>query len=189
MTKIDRRIQRTYRALMDALVILALEKRYDSISIRDITDRANVSYSTFFRHFREKDDLLIELLRSVVIELERLIEHNPDKSREAEGLLIFQHIAANQAFFRVLFSSQGTSRIVQDIQETIAADMLRTIPFAHQQIVPPEIIANHAVATIMALVRWWLDHNMPYSVEEMSVIYSKLIGQGLQNLMINPSPA
>ena len=183
MQKIDRRIQRTQRALMDALVTLALEKSYESISIRDITERANVSYSTFFRHYGEKDDLLEELLKSVANELIRLINHNPNRSKESEGWLIFQHVADNQAFFRVLFSSQGTSRVMRSIQEEIAAQIIRANTIPEDEIVPREIMANHLVVSILALIRWWLEHDMPYSTERMAEIYSRLIFQELSSTL------
>ena len=169
---------------MDALVVLALEKRYDAITIRDITERANISYSTFFRHFHEKDELLSELLISAVNELVQLVNHNPDKSKETEGLLIFQHIAANQAFFHVLFSSQGTNRVLQDLQTKIASDLLETFAFKPNETVPPEIIANHYVVGVVALMRWWLEHDMPYTAEQMSVIYSQLIAAPLNQFVL-----
>ena len=173
--KVDRRIQRTQRSLREALVTLSLEKGYDAITIRDITERANVSYSTFFRHYAEKDDLLAEEVKSVVHNLKTLINHSPDKSRESEGLLIFQHVAEQHAFFRVLFSSHGTSRVMRDIQQEIAADLVQSSVFPANSLVPPEIAANHFVVTILGLIRWWLDHDMPYPIERMASIYSRLV--------------
>jgi hypothetical protein len=46
-TKIDPRVRRTRRILQDALVSLVLEKEYSAISIKDITNRAEVAYITF----------------------------------------------------------------------------------------------------------------------------------------------
>ena len=183
MGKVDRRIQRTQRALMDALVTLSLEKGYDAISIRDITERANVSYSTFFRHYAEKDELLSELLKNVANTLTTLINHNPNKSKEAEGRLIFQHVADNQAFFRILFSSKGTSKAMRNIQDEIAEAIMQSNTFAADEIIPPEIAANQLVVAILALIRWWLDHDMPYDVDRMSMIYSRLIVQGFANAL------
>ncbi|MBI1259006.1 MAG: TetR family transcriptional regulator [Chloroflexi bacterium] len=184
MEKVDRRIQRTQRALMDALVTLSLEKGYDAISIRDITERANVSYSTFFRHYAEKDELLSELLKSVAKTLTTLINHNPNKSKEAEGKLIFQHVADNHAFFRILFSSQGTSRVMRNIQDEIADSIMQSNSFVANDVIPPEIVANQLVIAILGLIRWWLDHDIPYDVERMSMIYSRLIVQGFANILV-----
>lgn len=178
MQKLDRRIQRTQRALMDALIALALERGYDAITIRDVTEGANVAYSTFFRHYASLDDLLAELLRSVIEELMQLIAHYPNKSKEAEGRLIFQHIADHQAFFRVLFSSPGTGRVMRGIETAIAAKVLASDAIPANSPIPPEIAAHHFVVTILALIDWWLDHDMPYPVERMADIYSRLIVQG-----------
>ncbi len=174
MQKIDRRIQRTQQALIDALVALTQEKSYDAITIRDIAERADIAYSTFFRHYTDKDELLIEVLKSAVHDFKALINHNPDKSRAAEGELIFQYVAKHQAFFRVLFSSQGANHSLQDIQEEIAADLLQSAAIRSSPI-PPEVAANHLVVTILGLIRWWLDHDMPYSIDRMASIYSYLV--------------
>src|SRR5947207_8618855 len=55
----DRRIQKTVKLLREALVSLISEKPYDSIVIKEILDRANVGRSTFYMHFRDKDELLL----------------------------------------------------------------------------------------------------------------------------------
>ena len=55
----DRRIQKTTNLLREALVSLIAEKPFDSIVVKEILDRANVGRSTFYMHFRDKDDLLI----------------------------------------------------------------------------------------------------------------------------------
>ena len=64
----DRRIQKTVKLLREALVSLMHEKSYDAIAVKEILDRANVGRSTFYTHFRDKDELLAcgiqELLRS-----------------------------------------------------------------------------------------------------------------------------
>jgi len=55
----DRRIQKTQNLLRGALTSLIGEKPYDSIVVKEILDRANVGRSTFYTHFRDKDDLLV----------------------------------------------------------------------------------------------------------------------------------
>jgi AcrR family transcriptional regulator len=55
----DRRIQKTRTLLHEALESLIREKPYDAIVVKEILDRANVGRSTFYTHFRDKDDLLV----------------------------------------------------------------------------------------------------------------------------------
>ncbi len=55
----DRRVEKTHKALRDALDSLIREKSYDSIAVKEILDRANVGRSTFYTHYRDKDELLV----------------------------------------------------------------------------------------------------------------------------------
>ncbi|WP_067900674.1 TetR/AcrR family transcriptional regulator [Nocardia vaccinii] len=66
----DRRIRRTRELLHRALIELMLERGYARVTVQDIIDRADVGRSTFYAHFRDKDDLLVvsstEYLRRAV---------------------------------------------------------------------------------------------------------------------------
>ncbi len=53
----DRRVRRTRELLRSALLSLIQEKGYDRITVQDILDRADIGRSTFYAHYRDKDDL------------------------------------------------------------------------------------------------------------------------------------
>ena len=55
--KTDRRTNRTKRSLSEALVGLIKEKRFDDITVQNVIERADVGRSTFYSHFRDKEDL------------------------------------------------------------------------------------------------------------------------------------
>src|ERR1700686_4075388 len=57
--KVDRRVLRTRDALGDALVDLMHEKSFDDITVQQLLDRAGVGRSTFYVHYRDKDDLFL----------------------------------------------------------------------------------------------------------------------------------
>jgi AcrR family transcriptional regulator len=78
MEKEDRRVARTRRLLKAALIELIDEQPYEQITIRDITDRADIGYATFFRHYDGVDDLMLEIFTGIVEEIESL----PDKHGE-----------------------------------------------------------------------------------------------------------
>ena len=52
--KLDRRVRRTRRLLAEALVALIIEKEYETISITDITERADLNRATFYLHYGSK---------------------------------------------------------------------------------------------------------------------------------------
>ena len=60
----DRRIERTREALEGAFIRLILEgRRYDRITIAGLIARAGVGRSTFYEHYRNKDELLAATIR------------------------------------------------------------------------------------------------------------------------------
>ncbi|HEY7418111.1 MAG TPA: TetR/AcrR family transcriptional regulator, partial [Ktedonobacteraceae bacterium] len=69
----DRRVRRTQQLLAKALIALTLEKGYEAVTIRDITERADIGYATFFRHYHDKDELLRGVLDVVLTELTDLL--------------------------------------------------------------------------------------------------------------------
>lgn len=57
-TKIDPRVLRTRKLLMDAFMNITLKKDFKDITIKDITDEATVNRATFYAHFEDKYDLM-----------------------------------------------------------------------------------------------------------------------------------
>src|SRR5678816_2441110 len=91
--KQDRRSQRTRHLLSAALVELIREKDYNTITVSDIIDRANVGRSTFYAHYRDKDDLFVGEMDRVIDVLGRGILHEPDSENSLfPSLGLFRHV-------------------------------------------------------------------------------------------------
>src|SRR5215831_9200361 len=92
----DRRIKKTRRLLHEALTSLTSEKPYEGIAVQAILDRANVGRSTFYMHFRGKDDLLVrlihELLRPVDGSREATADATADQRITSFSLHLLEHI-------------------------------------------------------------------------------------------------
>jgi AcrR family transcriptional regulator len=71
--KIDRRVSRTRNALREALLSLIEEQDYSTITVEEITARANIGRTTFYLHYRDKEDLLLEELADLMQELTQQI--------------------------------------------------------------------------------------------------------------------
>jgi AcrR family transcriptional regulator len=75
---------------------LVLEKNYDSITIQEILDRADIGRSTFYVHFKSKDELLISGIHDLRDTLESAIQNERSQSKPHEGVIgfslaMFQH--------------------------------------------------------------------------------------------------
>src|ERR1700694_2099058 len=89
----DRRVKRTQNLLVKALIALSLEKGYEAVTIRDITERADIGYTTFFRHYHDKDGLLNDVLEVVLEELTTLLCSPPASVDPATtGTFLFRYV-------------------------------------------------------------------------------------------------
>jgi len=183
----DRRTARTISALRTALIDLMLEKHYDTITVQDIIDRANVGRSTFYSHFRDKEDLLVGDWRRFF----QLIADNTDltpgeESRVAPIEGMFTHLKHMHALYRALVRSGKTDRLfsvgseylAQKLEERIK-DSLKTTKFS----VPPEFLAHFLSLQIFGTLKWWLDRDMPYSPSEMDRFVQTLIGPSISSVI------
>ena len=190
MEKIDRRIRRTQKSLREALIQLTLEKGYESVTIRDITKRADVGYATFFRHYRDREALLAAVLQSMKEEFQRLLVplsmvSDPEKT----GTLIFQYVDNNSDLCRVLLNSTDTMALLKPVQEIGLKEIARIFSVSNELSIPFEVAVIHLMVSLVMLLRWWLDNNMPYPPERMGRIAAELIIRPVITAMLKPEKA
>ena len=180
-TTIDPRVRRTRRILHDALVSLILEKDYASISIKEITDRAEVAYITFFRHYNGIDELLVEILDEGLAELLGHIATLAGKSdgptNEIEGKIIFEYIKQKSDLFRILLKSQSVTRIRKSVIQNISTIFQDSCDFLRRpgSRMPAHMASNHMAMSLLALIEWWLENKMSPPPAQMGKIYKSLI--------------
>ena len=169
----DRRVKRTQHLLARALIALTLEKGYEAVTIRDITERADVGYATFFRHYHDKDELLKDVLDVVLTEIIDLLgSRQPAADPTTIGTLLFRYVQQQSEVVRVLLMSNA---LLQRSIEIATQNVVSEHTILPDSVVPLEIAAHHIVASSISLIQWWLDHQMPYPPERMGVIYHELI--------------
>jgi AcrR family transcriptional regulator len=179
--KIDPRVRRTRSMLREALVSLLLEKDFASISIKEITTRADVAYITFFRHYESLDALLMEVLEEglggLLVHIETLAKQSETSALETEGRLIFEYIEQKADLFRILLKSQSVTRVRRQVVQNIARIFQKScLPLANSgNPVTIAITSNHIATSLLSLIEWWLENNMKPLPKEMGKVYKSLI--------------
>jgi AcrR family transcriptional regulator len=174
----DRRIRRTRRLLAEALVSLTSERPYASIQVRNITDRADVGYATFYRHYESKDDLMLVVFDEITADLETSAREPGKRYFEQEGRFLFAHVLKFEGFYRsVLQNWEFVSKLKELLARRIEAHIQEHVQGLHNLAFPIDLAANHMVAGLIGLIEWWLEKDMSLSVEEMARVYERLIIQ------------
>jgi AcrR family transcriptional regulator len=183
MAVVDRRIQRTRETLHSALMALVVEGPYDTITVQQILDRANIGRSTFYTHFQDKDELLVwgtEHLRQTLSAAQQQLD--PSAAKSPESLIrfsraMFEHADRYRKIYRALVNSAVWPHVRQRIQNIIA-DLLRREMASmkgQKMRVPLELLIHYIAATLMTVMTWWVDHRSSLSVEEIDEVYRSLV--------------
>lgn len=178
--KTDRRVQRTRELLEKAFITLLRERPYDEITVQDVVNRANVGRTTFYLHYKNKDELLISCHRHIFSEFpfyplsreELLSTELPERIR-----LAYQHLEDARALLSPIFQGyvkdstlllrQLRGATAQGIETHIReafADADNTIPF--------DVLAHYLAGAQIGLVQWWLEKRRPHAPEDLAeVVY------------------
>jgi AcrR family transcriptional regulator len=180
---IDRRVKRTRHALQDALINLILEKGYDTVTIEEITDHADLGRTTFYLHFKDKEELLLHAIDNICDDfikkhqsLIKLVDISQDAIHRLRPNLdkrilyqIFAHARENADLYKVMMRGEGGAMVSQRFGNIIKEETVKRLEGVKRlEIkVPLEVFAVHFAGTLMAMVTWWLEEDMPHPIEEM----------------------
>jgi AcrR family transcriptional regulator len=192
----DRRVKRTKHLLHEALVTLTLEKGYDAVSIQDLTDRADIGYRTFFRHYADKDALLRDVLENMLLDLRALMTPPPlevflnpalEVSDYADSSILFNHCRKHADLYRVFLRSER--KIMESIMAFAVAQIRQNFGNLPHSDIPFELVANQIVGGTFAMIGWWLDNGMQETAEKMGEYHARLILNPVRRTVLESLPA
>jgi AcrR family transcriptional regulator len=181
--KDDRRIQRTRKVLRESMLQLILDRGYDDISIQDVTDKANLGRATFYLHYREKDDLLADVMR---LQFEEFVAVAPPtispKTKTVDPKRVqqlFDFAESRYDLFRIMMIGKGSMVASRYLQQAIRdgysleIDRIQEV-YGVVPTIPRSFIENYYAGALISLIFWWLDNDMPFSSAEMADMYMKV---------------
>jgi AcrR family transcriptional regulator len=199
----DLRVIKTRRGLREAFIRLLLKKDYDAISIQDIATEAETARVTFYRHYKNKEELLVECLsvtfEEVTKRFKRVSQVTPEVVQQGyiPMQLLFEHVQEEETLYRILFSNRGTQVVIEKIRKLLAdqvkLQLMDRFP-EDQFLAPVDIIAYHYASAQLGLAAWWLENDLPYSPEYMAQISFWLSlagsarGYGVENFPLAAPP-
>jgi AcrR family transcriptional regulator len=191
----DRRVHKTRQHITRAFLSLCEKKEFETIVVRDITDAADISRSTFYTHFQDKYDLLEQIMKDKLTELLNLYENN--KSRilgyvphhevpDPYFLLLFVHLSEQAPIYRVLLfhlpDSRFGDRMIEAIQHTIG-QRVDNNRMDQKQPIPLDILLVSMSSWSGGMVLSWLKQGMIYSPNYMAIQLSRIASIGFYQAM------
>lgn len=190
----DRRVRRTRAALRQALVELVLDKGFHAVTVEEITERADVGRATFYAHYRDKEDLLVGIVRDLAGDRERLLP--AVRQAHAEGFTglpvkyIFEHAEQERPVYQVILRGEGDGRALREFTDLIrthaeAAFRARVEQLAVTPRIPLDVVARAWTGELIALLTWWVENDTGYGAAEITAhlrdlsVYGRVWATGL----------
>ena len=189
-TSPDRRIIRTKLAIREALVELIAEKGFDSLSVRDITTRADINRGTFYLHYQDKFDLLEQIEIEIVQSIEKIVlqanslnlaDFNSIDKPLPVGVSMFEYFKENAALMHAILGMGGDfafmTRIRQAVEKNLKLGFLAGMK-AEKFLVPSEYLISYILSAHFGVIQTWLQKGCIESPKEMALIVSRLSWDG-----------
>jgi AcrR family transcriptional regulator len=190
--KTDRRVRRTRELLRQALVSLILERGYEHISVQDILDRADIGRSTFYAHYRDKDQLLLSGFDEAFSALAAEVPPpDPNGSRGGDFLeparALFTHAEGHRQLWKALVGKPGAELVLRYLRSNLTAlfkPHLRThMPERRPDPLKLDAAVQYTVNGLIGILVWWSESDTPYAAEELYAIFRRLTTQGVRRFL------
>jgi len=178
LTRAERRKIQTYDTLKQSAMMLFMARGYDQLTIKAITDHADLGYGTFYLHFESKDDIVWAVLEEwLEVETEatnQRVLHLEHPVREyVSWIYYFEDLRERGEMFIMLFGKNGSATLYQNMIDYLARLHKRNLnagTYSFGQAVQPDVsfMAQFAAGAMMNLTLWWLESDNDHSAQEMA---------------------
>ncbi len=182
----DRRQQKTRKAIFQALSTLLGKKRFDAITVQEILDEANIGRSTFYAHFETKDSLLQAMC-------EKLFGHilaSAADCTHTHGLYsngdvpesvfchLLQHLQENDNNIMELLSCESSDLFLRYFKDGLTR-LIHT-QYSGQiaqknASLPTDFLVNHISGSFVEMVLWWIRGDRKQSPEQLDFYFRAVI--------------
>lgn len=183
--KPDARSRRTCERLGSAMIALIQEKPVAEVTIQDVLERASVGRSTFYSHYRDKDDLLLSQLEQFLEYMSTTLSKRKDRSpRLVPVAEMFDHIGHQNKLLRTL-SDAGFLPDFYDLaqgyfERGIARRLVESKRLPNLSPAELEVRATAIAGSLLSLLRWWIDHGDKVSPQGMDELFHRMVWDGVR---------
>ena len=178
--KPDPRAARTRDRLGDALVQLLLSKSFDDITVQEVLDRAGVSRSTFYEHYRDKNDLFLSDVDEFFETMSTMLARRHDPSERVAPVAEFcAHVADARDFYTAMVASGrmhdvtelGTAHFARGIEARLAGQRRGGAMSKEARAALTQALAGG----LFSMLTWWVRQGMAATPKEMDKLFHALV--------------
>ena len=185
---VHRRVRKTKKILRERLTQLLKEKKIQDITVRELTEMADLNRGTFYLHYKDVFDLLEQTEEELLTAFRQLLNRLNSKNTDNELVPVFEEIFSmvkeNGDLVEILLGENGDlnflNRLKALIREKCLEDWMEM--FRKRNSSSFEACSAFIVAGSVGLVQHWLQSGMKQSPRELAVLAERLFLHGIESI-------
>lgn len=184
----DRRVRKTKARLRQALTGLMAQKEIKDITVKELTEGADVNRGTFYSHYRDIYDMIAQVEDTLFEELGEVLDAYTTSDLRA-GLRpiledVFTFVRDNADFCRALLSSRTDSALFQRLYAVVYSKCLEEWGELYGLREDPlrDYYMNFLVSGVVGLIQVWVSEGLCHTPGEMAALAEELIRSGVSRL-------
>ena len=181
--KTDLRVIKTKKILFNSLLKLMKNKNFEKIKISDICEDSLINRSTFYAHYEDKYELLMELFEEQKIALLKKLENNENIIFSKEYIMellniLIDHIDENREMYSAILTNNRNGILIDFLIDAIERDVSDRLKNNNEIIdsnLPLDIIVKFYAGGLINIGIAWITRNEKYSKDELLSYIDKLI--------------
>lgn len=189
---IDRRVRKTRRQLRECLISLLKEKKVQDITVRELTDMADLNRGTFYLHYKDVFDLLEKTEAELQDEFNQLVLKHDAVDLKQRPAVIFNEIYSlvyeNADLIEILLGENGdlnfVNRLKKLIREKCLKDWMEVFRTGNPAVF--DAFFSYIASGYVGLVQYWLQTGLKETPQQMAKLTEQIITQGIEVLEMDP---
>lgn len=157
------------KQLTKALLELLNEKSIHEISVKELTEKAQVGRVSFYRNFKSKEEILKKESDRLILKWGKKFEEDPNSSPEKLFPSLFDFFKEHKKFYSTLYKA-GLSQIMLDT-------ILQTIDIPESAANVDAYMKSFWAYGIYGWMIEWIKRGMPESGKELIYLWQKMAGK------------
>lgn len=190
MKKLDLRVKRTNKYIIEAFIRLVEEKGFEQVTVQNIADEAMINRATFYAHYKDKQhlyekifDLAVESF-TAILDFEDFVQGNRIKIRKIEAAMteLFLHIQNNRSFYLTIMDASAIEIIRKKLGLILTEryqEIFSTLRITEGDIeVPLDFIIDYMTSIFVGTLHWWLTAETTMTPDHLAKLVIKLVANG-----------
>ena len=181
----DRRIINTKRKLTNTLLLIIKEKNINDITVLELCNRANINRTTFYKYYKDIDDLVNIIEESLIIELKKGIVNIKRNFLITYTGQIIEQIAEHKDIYTVLLSENGDHKFLRRILSLVDKQSLEEWEKLLKKATREDLekINNFIVDGSTGIIEDWIKHKCKEDPQTVALFINKICMSGLSSFI------